>query len=92
MRVAPLRFFLFGLVMTLVTQYFLYRGSTSLRSMCIEVSPLSEADTGRVLHVLHGATVSAISAVSNDLTVIRMASNEPSSCSASVVVCVLRVK
>ncbi len=53
-------FFLFGLVMTLVTLFFLYRGSTALRSMCMELSPLSEEDTGRVLHTLHGATVSAI--------------------------------
>jgi predicted PurR-regulated permease PerM len=53
-------FFLFGLVLTLVTQFFLYRESPRLRRMFVEVSPLSEDDTGEVLDTLRGATVSAV--------------------------------
>ncbi len=53
-------FFLFGLVLTLVTQFFLYRESPRLRRMFVEVSPLGEDDTGEVLDTLRGATVSAV--------------------------------
>ena len=53
-------FFLFGLVLTLITQYFLYRESPRLKTMCLELSPLDEDDTTEILATLRGATVSAV--------------------------------
>lgn len=53
-------FFFFGLVLTLVTQYFLYRESPRLRTMFVELSPLGEQDTIEILDTLRGATVSAV--------------------------------
>lgn len=53
-------FFLFGLVLTLVTQYFLYRESVRVRTICLELSPLDEDDTAEILATLRGATVSAV--------------------------------
>jgi predicted PurR-regulated permease PerM len=53
-------FFLFGLLVALVTQYFLYRESPRLRAVLLEISPLDDVDTDRILQTLRGATVSAI--------------------------------
>ncbi len=53
-------FFLFGLVLTLITQYFLYRESGRLKTMFLELSPLEEGDTNEILATLRGATVSAV--------------------------------
>jgi predicted PurR-regulated permease PerM len=53
-------FFLFGLLICLVSQYFLYREAPRLRSIMVDVSPLGEDDTDKVLDTLRGATVSAV--------------------------------
>ncbi|MDA1195477.1 MAG: AI-2E family transporter [Planctomycetota bacterium] len=52
--------FLVGLLLTLVTQFFLYREAKALRSLVVDVSPLSEGDTDELLGTLRGATVSAV--------------------------------
>jgi len=52
--------FLFGLVVTLITQYFVYRESPRLRRLVVDISPLEEADTDRVLDTLRSTTASGI--------------------------------
>ena len=52
--------FIFGLVVALVTQYFLYRESKRLLLAVTSISPLDAEDTARILDTLRGATVSAI--------------------------------
>ena len=52
--------FLFGLVITLVTQYFVYRESPRLRQLVVDISPLEEGDTDRVLDTLRGTTAAGI--------------------------------
>lgn len=52
--------FLFGLVLTLITQYFVYRESPRLRRLVIDISPLDEDDTDRVLDTLRGTTSAGI--------------------------------
>jgi predicted PurR-regulated permease PerM len=56
---APL-VFLFGLVVTLITQYFVYREAPRLRGLVVELSPLAEPDTDRILASLRGTTAAAI--------------------------------
>jgi predicted PurR-regulated permease PerM len=53
-------FFLFGLLVTLFTQYFVYREAPRLRRLFVDLSPLDEADTDRVLASLQGTTSAAI--------------------------------
>ncbi len=52
--------FLFGLVITLVTQYFVYRESPRLRRLVVDISPLEEPDTDRILDTLRSTTASGI--------------------------------
>ena len=56
---APFVFF-FGLIVTLVTQYFVYCESPRLRRVVLELSPLDAPDTDRILGSLHGTTSAAI--------------------------------
>ncbi|MDJ0522004.1 MAG: AI-2E family transporter [Planctomycetota bacterium] len=53
-------FFLFGLLLTLITQYFVYREAGRLRRLVIDISPLEEEDTDRVLDTLRGTTAAGI--------------------------------
>ncbi len=53
-------FFLFGLVIALITLYFLYREAPRLHRMVCELSPLEEPDTDRILGTLHQTTSAAI--------------------------------
>jgi len=53
-------FFLFGLLLTLVTQYFVYREAPRLRRLVVQISPLKEDDTDRILQTLRGTTSAAI--------------------------------
>jgi predicted PurR-regulated permease PerM len=52
--------FLFGLLITLVTLYFVYREAPRIRSFVVELSPLDEADTDSILHTLRRTTSAAI--------------------------------
>ncbi len=52
--------FLIGLVLTLVTLYFVYIESRKLRRMVREVSPLEESETDLILETLRGTTSAAI--------------------------------
>lgn len=52
--------FLFGLVVALFTQYFVYREAPRLRRLVLELSPLEEPDTDRILASLQGTTSAAI--------------------------------
>lgn len=56
---APL-YFLFGLVITLITLYFVYREAPRLRRLVVELSPLEERDTDRILESLRQTTSAAI--------------------------------
>ncbi len=53
-------FFLFGLLLTLVTQYFVYHEAARLRRLVVQISPLPESDTDRILLTLRGTTAAAI--------------------------------
>lgn len=53
-------FFIFGLMLTLITQYFVYREAPRLRRFVVQLSPLDEDDTDRVLNTLRSTTASGI--------------------------------
>jgi predicted PurR-regulated permease PerM len=52
--------FVFGLLIMLVTLYFVYREAPRLRHLVIDLSPLEEDDTDRILETLRQTTSAAI--------------------------------
>jgi predicted PurR-regulated permease PerM len=52
--------FLFGLAVTLITQYFLYREAPRLRQAVIDLSPLTLDDTDRILTTLRETTSASV--------------------------------